>query len=410
MKTSTEPRAEFQNLAREAANPKRLNYLDSIRGLAALLVLVFHGSISVMHPVSGIRAAFVSVPSLFCYILQKALIGYVAVITFFVLSGFVLAYSLLKQPMPYSAFSIKRIFRIYPAFVFVILCSFALHFCAVKLGLSSELFLPWWATPPDLSLTELLKHLTLWGTKDALTLDVVIWSLVHEMRISLVFPFILFSLRKYRWRALLAFLLFSLACTILAWHRTGSISTGKEETTFFDSCLATGFYSVFFAAGAFLAIERDRVALRIAGLLKWKKILLFAIVAICLVKASDTSSLNGIAVIYINGIGALGLIALALGVQKFGNLLNHGVLIWLGRISYSLYLVHTLIFFGVDQTIGGLWPGLQNSPVAKGLSLLAVIALSLLAADLMARFIEFPSIRLGKKLSARTWSSPLAAR
>jgi peptidoglycan/LPS O-acetylase OafA/YrhL len=409
MKTSIEPRAEPHDRVGKAANPKRLNYLDSIRGLAACMVLVFHSSISVMQPVSNLEAAFVSIPTFICYIIQKVLIGYVAVIIFFVLSGFVLAYSLLKQPVPYSAFAIKRVFRIYPVFVFVILLAYALHFFGVRLGLASQLFLPWGVSPPNLSLAEFVKHLVLWGTKEALTLDVVIWSLVHEMRISLIFPLILFSLRKYRWRALLVSFLFSFACSILEFHRTGTISTGKFETTFFDTFLATGFYSVFFVAGAFLAIERDRVAAIIESLQKWKKLLLFAIVAVCLIKASDVSNFKGIVAIYLNGVGALGLIALALGGQKFGQVLNHRVPIWLGRISYSLYLIHPLVFYGVNQTIGGLWPGLQTSVFVRALALLAGIALSLLAAELMARFIESPSIRLGKKLSAKVVRSPLQA-
>ena len=66
--------------------------------------------------------------------------------------------------------------------------------------------------------------------------------------------------------------------------------------------------------------------------------------------------------------------------------------IWLGRISYSLYLVHLPILYMVNQTIGASWSDLRSSAV--------VIALSLFSAELMVRLVEFPSIRLGKKLSA----------
>jgi len=217
------------------------------------------------------------------------------------------------------------------------------------------------------------------------------------MRISLIFPFILLALRKYGWRALLLFSFLSLACTILEWHTTGRISTGLDETTVVASFLATGFFIVFFAAGALLAVNRDRVALQVANIPRSKKILLFTIVAMCLLKSSDISSLNGIISYYMNGIGAVGLIAVALGLRQFRNVLNHNVPIWLGRISYSLYLVHLPIIYVVTQTIGESWSGIQTSAV--------VIALSLLAAELMAKFIEFPSIRLGKSLSQRAFAS-----
>jgi peptidoglycan/LPS O-acetylase OafA/YrhL len=97
---------------------------------------------------------------------------------------------------------------------------------------------------------------------------------------------------------------------------------------------------------------------------------------------------------YLRGLGALGLIGLAMGIPKFGASLAHEIPIWLGRISYSLYLVHVPILYAVTQTIGSSWPTLQTS--------LVVIALSLIVADFTAKTIEFPFIKLGKRLAAKT--------
>lgn len=93
---------------------------------------------------------------------------------------------------------------------------------------------------------------------------------------------------------------------------------------------------------------------------------------------------------YVRGVGALGLIAPALGIKKINSGLSHEFLIWLGMISYSLYLVHIPILYVVNQTIGASWSVLETS--------IAFIPLSILAAEIMARLIEFPSIELGKKL------------
>jgi peptidoglycan/LPS O-acetylase OafA/YrhL len=139
------------------------------------------------------------------------------------------------------------------------------------------------------------------------------------------------------------------------------------------------------------------VALRIANFPRWKKISLLTIVAICVLKSSDINSLDGIVSYYMNGMGAVALIAVALSLRQFRDVLDHDVPIWLGRISYSLYLVHLPIIYVVTQTIGESWSGIQKSA--------AVIVLSLLAAELMARFIEFPSIRLGKRLCQRASAS-----
>jgi peptidoglycan/LPS O-acetylase OafA/YrhL len=372
---------------------KRLNYLDSIRGVAACVVLLSHcwlASTNFLY--GGVAVAFSSITNFIHYNVEKLLAGRAAVMIFFVLSGFVLAYSLQKNPMTYAGFAIKRIFRIYPAFLFVVLSSYALHLLiGFRHDVGSQV-LREDLINTDLSVLALVKHLALLGTTDSIRLDGVIWSLVPEMRISLIFPLILLSVRKYGLRAVTGYWLFSLACTTFSFYVTGQNSTGYDETTITGSMFATGYFIVFFALGALLAIERERVVLKIANLPRWMKVFLFAVVTGCLLKSSrDLSSLKGIATDYISGIGAFGLIAAALGVRKFRVILNHKLPIWLGRISYSLYLVHVPILYAVNQTIGGPWLGLRMSAV--------VIVLSLLAAELMARLIEFPSVKLGKKLS-----------
>jgi peptidoglycan/LPS O-acetylase OafA/YrhL len=215
-------------------NKERLNYLDSVRGIAACIVVLHHCWLAFGNTVSGINAAFASLPTFFTYLFQKILAGHAAVIIFFVLSGFVLALSSLKQPMSYAGFTIKRIFRIYPAFVFVVLSSYALHLIlGVDHDGGSE-FLRNSVINADLSWVTLIKHLVLWGTQKANRLDCVIWSLVHEVRISLIFPLILLAVRKQGRRALLGFFSLSLACSTLQWSISGKIATGIEETTILE--------------------------------------------------------------------------------------------------------------------------------------------------------------------------------
>ena len=96
---------------------------------------------------------------------------------------------------------------------------------------------------------------------------------------------------------------------------------------------------------------------------------------------------------YVRAVGAIGLIAFALSVKQFGQALTHGILNWLGRISYSLYLVHIPILYVINQTVGESWSVVQTSII--------LVALSLLAAELMARLIEFPAIKVGKTLCAK---------
>jgi peptidoglycan/LPS O-acetylase OafA/YrhL len=75
---------------------------------------------------------------------------------------------------------------------------------------------------------------------------------------------------------------------------------------------------------------------------------------------------------------------------RFSPLLNSPPLVWLGDISYSLYLLHWFVLF-VTTEIARRLPSLDfaNLTLAPSLALIAVlIAVSLALATLSFRFIE----------------------
>src|SRR5947208_11642270 len=148
----------------------RLRELDGLRGLAALSVFLCH-------------AAELSFPK------GPWTDGTGAVALFFVLSGFVLARSLLLQPQSYGVFLWRRILRLYPAYWAAILLSILLMAVCNRPGLSS-LFADVWIKP--ITLQQLAKHFFLITPSiDVHRIDYPIWSLVVEMRVSLLFPLLL---------------------------------------------------------------------------------------------------------------------------------------------------------------------------------------------------------------------------
>ena len=71
-----------------------------------------------------------------------------------------------------------------------------------------------------------------------------------------------------------------------------------------------------------------------------------------------------------------------------------GVLVWLGAISYSLYLWHAVVLRAISPT--------PYRPLTFAVWLAGTIVVSALS----YRFIEQPCIRLGRKVSAQVGASP----
>jgi peptidoglycan/LPS O-acetylase OafA/YrhL len=73
--------------------------------------------------------------------------------------------------------------------------------------------------------------------------------------------------------------------------------------------------------------------------------------------------------------------------------LTHRVPMWLGRISYSLYLVHAAVLLSFVHLFYG------TVPIAGIWAMTIVTSLAL--ATLSYRYVELPAIALGKRLTRR---------
>jgi peptidoglycan/LPS O-acetylase OafA/YrhL len=124
------------------------------------------------------------------------------------LSGFVLTLPYIRRrELDYRRFIIKRVCRIYLPYL-----------AALALSVAADLFTPslhtnifWinrtWSQPVTLSLV--LKHVLFLGNYDWPQFNTAFWSLIYEMRISIVFPFIALAVLRVRsqWALCAAFAL-----------------------------------------------------------------------------------------------------------------------------------------------------------------------------------------------------------
>ena len=356
--------------------------LDSLRGVAILLVLFFHGfNVAGLAwsrwPVAG-RAFFTVI-----------LGGWTGVYLFFVLSGFLITGILLdSKPKPryYRRFYIRRALRILPAFYLLLLLLIVLP----RTGWLEHRKVDW----PFIGLSFLyLANVTnLFGVPAQYA---ALWSLAVEEHFYFVWPMIVrrLSRRAVAWCALGIFAV-SPAVRAAAYWLGGNPGAG------YTWLVADGL-----AIGAFMAaLSRGRLAERVA--MRNFSFICLA-VAIGLFAAGTPFGIwQGVrffgavfrdTAVDIFYAGFLGL-TLVLGTGRLKWIVRRPILQWFGEISYGLYLVHMLAYDFVDHLIVRYFPGLYVQISSRfGLMVLRFImgtGIAVAAAFLSRKYFEERFLRL----------------
>ncbi|AEI39904.1 acyltransferase family protein [Paenibacillus mucilaginosus] len=366
--------------------PKKEHYkeLDSIRGVASLSVLITH--LLLVFPVVASSVTYQEHPFLFIakyvpFLRSLFIGGPEAVKLFFVLSGFVLALPFLRPgaSIAYLPFMVKRFCRIYFPYYTAISLAFILSMAAAQGPLPeySGWFNSSWADP--LTLPLLLHHLFLLGEFNHHAYNNVIWSLIHEMRVSLIFPLLMYGVIRFSWKAnILLYVILGFA---------GFYLGGFGNTL--------GFL-LLFVVGALLAKHKDRLIAVYQGLTPLRKTAVFFF-GFCLYSLHLPDSLKNSVLITVftdlNMIGCCILILAAMAKGAFSRLLRHPVLHFFGKISYSLYLLHLIVLIASVRWLHGALP------VWLILGIAAIGSIALAALSYYA--VEVPSIKIGQKWAAR---------
>jgi peptidoglycan/LPS O-acetylase OafA/YrhL len=366
----------------------RVRSLDALRGLAALAVVIHHWTMTFLkpaRPIAGDAALAAGLIHQFQAVLPKLLeLGTAAVMIFFVLSGFVLALSLEADGDSYAQFVIKRVCRILPPMACAVLLSAALYLTINPHPLAGvNLFLngAGWTVRPDVNVV--FGHWALINDPRFVSLDSVIWTLRHEMRISLVFPLIAYCVRLKPGMSLIGSFVVS---AVAAWA-TRYVSAGASDW------LTSIHFSFLFFWGAGIAQHRLLVKRWVMRCPLAGRLLLLGLCLALLVFAS--SSLKGNYCIYM---GAIGLVALCSADSVLVNALERKPLLYLGKVSYSLYLVHMPVLLAVMHLFYGSWP--------NWLLICTGVALAMAISEVFNRLVEKPSQRLGRVAAAAAQRRP----
>lgn len=356
-------------MVRTESTTGRNESLDALRGFAAAMVVVCH-VLLFAPPVGPDMGWMLRFTPLYLFFTGRA-----PVVFFFVLSGYVLTLSLMRPGAPGPVgFALRRACRLLLPVTGAVLLSAALWRISFAGPLTEY---SWYAQQtmwvPAPSAGDLLRQSLLIGAEGQFGLDPALWSLVHEWRISLVLPAVL--LFRTRPALLLALGLPLEGLALAGGADPGHTMLGPH---LHSTLVATVYFSSAFTAGAALAL--GGAGLRLEGQARtaaWVALLG------CVWLHSDLAYIGG----------SLLLILLARRGGRLPQMLVTPVPHFLGRVSYSLYLVHMpVLAFAAHTTQGWLPPW-----VALSLGALA----SLPAAALFHAMVEVPSHRLSRRIDRR---------
>jgi peptidoglycan/LPS O-acetylase OafA/YrhL len=369
-----------------AADPRRFRELDSLRGVAALTVVFYHFSRICPPHVDHI---LLHTP------LRLFVAGHQAVILFFLLSGFVLTLPHQKRAaLNYGSFLLKRVCRIYlpylGALTLAILCDkyFARHSAFNNYWLTLT-----WTAPVTTHLV--MQHILFLGNYDWSQFNTAFWSLVYEMRISLLFPFMALAVLRLRaaWMILSALLL---SLTSLPLAPLLSRALPLSHIAAINSTL-TLHYAAFFILGSLMAKHLHAINRRYARLGALQSALLALIALLLYTLAGSSSIIQRFSIPnelydWPVALGAMMLIVLAMNSRPFHLFLTSPAIHHLGEISYSLYLLHGTVLFTLVHTIYGR--------VSIVTLLLVYLAITLVVTGIFYRLVERPTMLLGRRLAA----------
>jgi peptidoglycan/LPS O-acetylase OafA/YrhL len=325
------------SLPRAAGHAQRNASLDTLRGLAILFVLIGHYTQYAPYAAAGVPLSAMFTD-----------FGQGGVILFFMLSGYLIWTKGQENPAP--VFLLRRFAKIVPAYWVNVLL-------VAVMGLLVWFF-------PAFGLKDTLGNLLfMGGSMGIASLSGVYWTLIVEVKFYLLFALVFYTpLKRLFWLVPVAAVAVNL----------GLFFTIQRTSTLLV------YLPIFFIGAGIAAVERQKLAFPVIP----------ALAAISMVGLALAAPHRGWqAAVFLA-------VDLALFWALYRNQIGQRHIVWLGVISYSVYLYHATLGFPLLEVLGPVFGALW--PVLMAMVLLLVCFVSWLS----YHHIEVRFVRLARRLEA----------
>lgn len=336
----------------------RLQWVDSLRGLAAVAVVVVHlfNKSRRLYP----HDSFFSLDGIPGLIINDFLNwGKIGVVVFFFVSGYVIPYSLNNRTL--DEFAITRFFRLYPAYWVSIILS------VIFVGVPSLLVL----------LTNITMFQRFVGVAD---LNVGYWTLQIELIFYVICAYLFYKGLLYNAKTIVkGFYLFLVVAVLLSVVR---YFTGLKLPV----AVPVSLNVMFLGLMARKLSNNDEIFTR-SYILKHVAVFVVTLLPICFLAYNKDYGYDEKWYKYFSSY----ITAAAFFALFFHYKWSNKAFAFLGAISYSLYLLHPVVGFGAMKYIRNIFPHISSLNY-----ILLFMLFSIISALLCYYLIEKPAIAIGK--------------
>ncbi len=340
--------------------------LTSLRFIFSIMVLLSH--CSMLSPFYN------------AHVFQE---GFVGVSFFFVLSGFIISYSyndkLKNKTISNKQFWVARIARIYPLHVLTLFVSIFIFASMMRNPISFLAHL----IPNIFLFQSFIPNPTYYYSFNAPS-----WSLCCEMFFYFLFPFLIFKLNSIK--KILIFLLPLMIVTLIGMYFTPEDQTTVNTIWYVNPISRlTDFLIGIFLFFIFRKLKRVKINYKIGSLLELFAISTFIIFYLY----SDSFSIVYRASAYYWFPVSLVILSFALEYGIISKILSHKCLIYLGEISFGIYMIHFLVIKVLQSVIHK-----TNIHLAPFILFLILFTTTFVLSSLSYKYFETPMNRKVKSI------------